>query len=160
MDVSEQQLRRWRDFMAQVYVATEEISQCHSKRNSAKMSVVLRYLAANALRCQVDLEQSTGLPPTPLKLPFVRLHRTEANERLLRILQLAMHTCSDVDDEKHEDDNPNSQVLWALIRDVEREVSGPFLNDEGPSLLIEEDDSPVFNAGLFGEDIYEFKTRE
>jgi len=138
LDVSEQQLRRWRDFMAQVYTGMSEVSECRSKRNQAKMSVVLEYLAASAIRCQADLEQATGLPPARLKLPIDRLHDTEANERYLSALQRAMHASYEVDEEKSEDDTPASHILHTLVADVEREVYGPVVDDEGPSLFAEQ----------------------
>ena len=156
MEVSEQ-LRRWRDFMAQVYTGMSEISECQSKDNQAKMSVVLEYLAASALRCQADLEQSTGLPPARSELPLDCLHDTEANERYLSALQLAMHASYEVNEEKGDDYTPASHVLVALIADVERKISGPALYDEGPSLLVEEDENPALNAGLFGESLFDIE---
>lgn len=137
MDVSEQQLRQWRDFMDQVYIGTWEIEECQSKRNEQKMIVVLEYLAANALRWRADLEQYTGLPPVCSELPLKCLHNTEANERFLFALKQAMYAAFDVDREKFDDDAPAGRLLAILVADVEREVYGPLLDDEGPSLFAE-----------------------
>ena len=135
MDVSEQQLRQWRDFMDQVYTGTWEILECKSNRNQQKITVVLEYLAANALRWRADLEQSTGLPPACSELPLNRLHNTEANERFLFALKQAMNAAFEVDSEKFDDDAPAGRLLQILVADVEREVYGPVLDDEGPSLF-------------------------
>ena len=124
--------------MAQVYTGMSEISECRSKRNQAKMSVVLEYLAASALRCQADLEQSTGLPPARSELPLDCLHDTEANERYLSALQLAMHASYEVNEEKGDDYTSASHILHTLVAGVEREVYGPFLDDNGPSLFAEQ----------------------
>ena len=137
MEVSEQQLRRWRDFMAQVYTGLGELNECRRTGNHDKMQDVRDYLAASALRCQAELEQITGLPPARSELPLVRLHDTEANDRFLRALQLAMHSSYDVNHEKDDDDyTPASHILVALIADVEREISGPLFDDSGPSLFV------------------------
>lgn len=124
LDVSEQQLGQWRDFMEQVYVGTREIQASLTGGDTEKPTIILEYLAALALGGKAQMEKFGAVPSSSQSLPFDRLHDTEANQRYLAALKQALHAASDVDAERSEEDAHASEVIQMLIADVEREIFG------------------------------------
>ncbi len=139
MEVSEEHLRQWRDFMEQVYIGTWEIQESLSNGNRAKVTTILEYLAANSFRLKAQLEKSEGMPSSPQRLLIDRLHNTEANQSYLAALEQALHMAHDVDAEQSEEDSPRSDVLQVLVADVKREISGLPPGYNGASLFAEQD---------------------